>query len=394
MTGDFHLFSFGLGVGFSIWFLLAIYSTVKLIRFLVRNTILTTKSAPTISEERKNKPTKIVANAQKKMRKIRVRHTARELRRVGTLDTLSDIREVRGAYSESSGGLEGNYPERANFCVFSPKEFVIGQSFLVQVGLFLTKDSRVVHDRIHQADPESEPRSSGQFDKPEIGHKIAVRFVSQTANVDEEVQFVDWSDEPQIVAFDVEPLQEIKNSFSCKVEFFVEGVLVAVAKWRMVPKTRAVTIALQPASFVSVEQKSRIPFAIEVENVAPRKAFVSYASEDRMEVVRRIQVLKSYGIRVLMDILELEPGERWEQKLYELVRTADDFLLFWSKSSAVSTWVEKEWRLAVTYRDLSALDRPNIRIVILHKDPPVPPAELNELHFNDSLALIIDSLER
>lgn len=48
-----------------------------------------------------------------------------------------------------------------------------------------------------------------------------------------------------------------------------------------------------------------------------RRAFLSYGSEDRPKVIDRVQMLRLMDIEYFQDLLALEPGERWERRLYE-----------------------------------------------------------------------------
>jgi hypothetical protein len=61
--------------------------------------------------------------------------------------------------------------------------------------------------------------------------------------------------------------------------------------------------------------------------------FVSYASQDRAEVLERVQMALQLGKRVFQDVLNLDPGDRWEQKLYLHIDESDAVLLFWSSSA-------------------------------------------------------------
>ena len=58
-------------------------------------------------------------------------------------------------------------------------------------------------------------------------------------------------------------------------------------------------------------------------------AFISYASEDRTKGLARVQMLRLLGINYFQDILDLEPGQRWEKELYRHIDECDLFLLFW-----------------------------------------------------------------
>lgn len=117
---------------------------------------------------------------------------------------------------------------------------------------------------------------------------------------------------------------------------------------------------------------------------AYRKAFISYASQDRAEVLKRVQMLARLRIDFFQDVLALEPGARWERELYRHIDESDLFLLFWSTSARESRWVMEEVRYALRRKNGDEMVAPEILPVIIEGPPPAsPPQELAHLHFND-----------
>jgi hypothetical protein len=97
-------------------------------------------------------------------------------------------------------------------------------------------------------------------------------------------------------------------------------------------------------------------------------------------------MLRVAGIQCFQDVLDLEPGERWEKQLWKRIDESDVLFLFWSDHAKSSRWVGEEWRYGLKQRGLDF-----IRPVILQRKPFVePPLELKELHFNDKLLAMID----
>jgi TIR domain len=159
--------------------------------------------------------------------------------------------------------------------------------------------------------------------------------------------------------------------------------------------------------FVEGSPAGRIHFLIEVKAPAEavgepqprgdaarnyRKAFISYASEDRTEVLKRVQTLSALRVDFFQDVLDLEPGQRWEKALYLHIDGSDLFLLFWSSAARKSSWVGKEiaYPLECQKHDLNG--EPDIvRVIIEGPPPPPPPAELADLHFNDRLIYFMRS---
>ncbi len=117
-----------------------------------------------------------------------------------------------------------------------------------------------------------------------------------------------------------------------------------------------------------------------------RRGFASYASDDRDEVMGRIQgMLKiAPALDIFVDVLSLRSGERWEVRLEQEIAARDVLYLFWSSAASRSDWVDREWRWALQKRGLEFIDPVPLQ-------PPSivpPPAELASLHFNDwTLAL-------
>ena len=110
-------------------------------------------------------------------------------------------------------------------------------------------------------------------------------------------------------------------------------------------------------------------------------AFVSYASQDRAEVLRRVQMLAPVGIKFFQDVMDLVPGQRWSDELYKRIDESDALFLFWSSAAKSSEGVEREWRYALEKRGSGF-----IKPVILEGPPiPPPPAALADIHFNDKV---------
>ncbi|MEK6262139.1 MAG: toll/interleukin-1 receptor domain-containing protein [Planctomycetota bacterium] len=115
-----------------------------------------------------------------------------------------------------------------------------------------------------------------------------------------------------------------------------------------------------------------------------RRYFISYATKDRSEVVKRVQMLRLMGKEYRQDLFDLEPGVRFERKLYEFIRECDATLVFWSANAKASEWVMRECRYCIETKGIERL----LPVIIEHP-PPLPPPELAELHMNDKLLYFI-----
>ncbi len=127
------------------------------------------------------------------------------------------------------------------------------------------------------------------------------------------------------------------------------------------------------------------PLKARVQRIA--RAFASYASQDRAEVLRRVQGIQATGMDVFLDVVNLRSGQDWERAIYHEIDTSDGFFLFWSRNAAQSNWVEREWRYALKQHGLEFISP------LALEDPRLtqPPAELSKMHFNDMLLAFIHS---
>jgi hypothetical protein len=129
---------------------------------------------------------------------------------------------------------------------------------------------------------------------------------------------------------------------------------------------------------------------------ANRKSFLSYASEDRVEVLKAAQILRAFNVNFFQDALDLSPGERWERRLYAEIDSCDTFVLFWSHHARQSEWVIREAEYA-SERAKAAPGGdgpPDIVPYPLEKPPPLPPASLKHIHFDDPIRSMIYAEER
>lgn len=127
--------------------------------------------------------------------------------------------------------------------------------------------------------------------------------------------------------------------------------------------------------------------AAETRAVRFRRAFVSYSSQDRSEVLKRLQTLEALRISFFADVLDLAPGEKWESQIKQEIESCDLFLLFWSQAALASPWVKREIDHARSVRQLSPASIPTIVPVVLDRAPPPPGFE--DLHFNSPIWQII-----
>jgi len=267
---------------------------------------------------------------------------------------------------------------------FAPEGGVAGSEILVQVLLHRLDDSAIVEERARAADPDAIRRGIATL-VTEIprGKRVDIVLEGRDTTIDEPLQSIVWRGEPCAVQFFV-TLPETTTDRSCnlRVRIFLDEIPVGSLRFALIS-------AAAPINLRS--------FGIRGDTAARyHRAFLSYATPDRSEVLKRAQALRAAHIEFFQDFLSIDPGERWERKLYKEINFCDLFLLFWSTNAAQSEWVLREAELAVARQNASSDEEPDIMPIIL-EGPPVPqpiPDFLKHLQFNDYLAYLITAADR
>ena len=270
--------------------------------------------------------------------------------------------------------------DEVDISVFTPARVQEDQAFIVQAIFHVLEDTELAAETASMIDPGAQKRLTKT-----LRHAVRQGQIL-TAVLDIPEGDIDQTTQSFVWRGDIEPLQFIVTlphlpdnlSALAKLQILLDGTPVASAVWRIV---------VSPDADVPNEDGVFIPV------MRYRKAFVSYSSKDRVEVLKRVQGLQAAGMDVFQDVLDLEPGERWANALYRHIDDADAFFLFWSEASAESEWVAKEWRYALERAHTHPDRRPDICPVILTAPPPPPPAELADKHFNDILAYVVKAHE-
>jgi hypothetical protein len=261
--------------------------------------------------------------------------------------------------------------------VFAPPAAAPGETVFVQVFAHLPEQVEIAREHATEFDAAAARRGFRSLEaEVERGAKLTFHLVMPGAKVDyPAVQELYWRGVPEGVQFGVRvSSHRDPGCLVGTVTISREGVPLGHVKFKL-----AIAEAAQPAA-----RDSLAPVGEDARRY--RKAFVSYASPDRTEVLKRVQMLGRLGIDYFQDVLKLEPGQRWEQQLYRHIGDCDLFLLFWSTAARQSEWVNKELRYALELKGDDDHKPPEIQPVVIEgPPPPAPPLELAHLHFNDYL---------
>jgi hypothetical protein len=270
-----------------------------------------------------------------------------------------------------------------NITVFAPSEAQPADDICIQILLHTQLRTQQAEEQALQMDPEAQKLASIPLVVPlKLFDKVKITLDSAEAEIVERTQTLEWHGSVAHSLFFVKlpsaaklpPIPTEGVALNLKAFIYVNGLPVGFIKFKILIKSKTTP---------------QIPLPLNELARRYRRAFLSYASEDRVHVLRSAQFLAAMNIEFFQDLLTLAPGQRWEQHLYEQIDACDLFLLFWSHFAAESEWVIKETEYALR-RAAASRDRPELHPIILEGPPPVtPPPSLAEIHFNDPVRYII-----
>jgi hypothetical protein len=267
--------------------------------------------------------------------------------------------------------------DRVDCTVFAPPSVGRGESFFVQVFAHVPSEAADAARAASEFDSTAARRAFRSLESNVTrGARLAFELAMPGLEVDDASQSFVWNGRTESAQFGVTvPAGFTKSVIIATVIVSQNTVPVGHLKFRL--------------------EIASVPGATKAEPVGDsacryNRAFISYASRDRDKVLSRVQMLKPLGIEFFQDILDLEPGDRWEKELYRHIDESDLFLLFWSTAARESKWVMEEVKYALARKQGDDFAPPEIRPVIIEGPPvPPPPPELAHLHFNDRLIYFV-----
>jgi hypothetical protein len=269
-----------------------------------------------------------------------------------------------------------NDADNVELAAFAPQTCGRGEIILIQALLHLPADRESARLMAVAADPATVHKAAQTLSMAvRRGEKLEIDLEADGCHIDEARQTAIWRGGPVSVQFFATVPRQRKKPIPVRITAIRSRVPVGSIRF---------TVPIEADA-------SKKPIEIRGESAKRfERAFVSYASEDRVSVLKYAQVLNISGIEIFQDVLSLEPGDRWERRLYGEIDRSDLFLLFWSKAASESKWVVAEAEYALRYYNKTGSRKPVIRPILL-EGPPIPkiPATLKSIHFNDRFRYLI-----
>lgn len=270
------------------------------------------------------------------------------------------------AVAEESHSVGGSPSDEVQLGSAVPQAVAKGESFVARFVAY-TDSYRDEIERILDSEaPTSKPRLNLDKCRWQAAAKVTVRLAVDGCDVAQPVKTFRWSGTWTIVRFDVHVLENTDaHALIVAFDVAVEGLPIATLRPEIeLIKFRVGSQRSVGASFVSQQ--------------APSRAFASYASKDRREVLGRVRSLQIFtGIDVFLDCLSMQPGCEWKPTIRKEIDHCDIFWLFWSRHAMRSEWVDWEWRSALEVKSLSGIQPHPLE----PSDLAPAPVELSDLQF-------------
>lgn len=276
------------------------------------------------------------------------------------------------------------YPENkdpVDCTIFSPKNAERGERILLQVFLHLVElMGEPSETTVTKAESErSDKRFTSLETDADRGSEFTFELNLPGINIPNPIQQLEWQGKTASVSYDVEiPLNYNQENLSGKVIVAQTSVPIGHIRFKLKVGDEILSSEKDPEPMGRARRY--------------KQAFLSYASENRSEVLRSALVLSSLKIGIYQETLKLTPRERWERKLYKKINEADVFFLFWSAAARRSEWVMREALHAIRLKDKRKENSPEIIPVIIGESSPVPPAEFRHLGFNNRAAYFTSAI--
>ena len=265
--------------------------------------------------------------------------------------------------------------------VFAPPAARQGARVMVQVFLHRIEQAERAQFLAQTMDDTAKLRGVQTLQVPiERRTTVQIDLDGRGLSVIEPVQRVLWNGEPTVASFEVEvPLGFKGDTCHPVARMTIDGEPVGriLFQIRIEPATRDVT----PLPGPELGGTGATHY---------KHAFLSYASKDRAEVLKRAQAFQAAKLAFFQDVLSLEPGQRYSDEILHRIGTSDLFVLFWSRNAMRSEWVQKEIDHALACQRENPHGLPDIVPIMLEpiaKAPP--PSGLAHLHMNAPINTLI-----
>jgi len=282
-----------------------------------------------------------------------------------TLDTVDIESRLEPLFEPITAGPTVSGVDTVQFSAFAPAGVKAETFFILDIWAHKPNQLKKVIELAKQLSRKAFVGSKGPA-LVDMGTILAVSVDLPEFYVKDPVDVILWIGEPSNASFSIlAPTNISPGKHNGKAIITINGITIL----KLIFQIKVGEDTLPTNDYLPVQEERA------------KTAFASYASQDRKEVLSRVQGMckANQNLDVFLDVLSLRSGQNWEKQTSLQILSRDVFYLFWSRSAAASKMVEREWRLALENRGLEYIDP----VPIESPDIAPPPIELSNLHFHD-----------
>lgn len=260
---------------------------------------------------------------------------------------------------------------QVEFSAISAKSVRPDDYAMIDVVMYEPAFRSVVDELLAQADEPMQEKRSGVI-AVNTGARVQVLLSSPDVPIDEPMEEGTWEGKYLQFSFAVSiPADLKKRRVLFIATVYINGIIATHLR------------------FLADCAPGKRASAVERRDIT--SAFVSYASQDRSRVAAVVQGMKKArpDLDIFFDVESLRSGQDWSTALSREIERRDILYLCWSHFARESSWVNREWRYALSLKGLEGIEPIPI-------EPPSqcpPPEELAQKHFNDMILYVIRASE-
>lgn len=231
--------------------------------------------------------------------------------------------------------------ENVNSTIFAPYMAEKGEVMTIQVLLYKDSQYAAVQKRARMIDQDAVEKNNQVIGLPvKKGDIISAHISFFTPNVDkncieieENDKQVEWNSNLENITFSV----FINEDFNRKL---LNGKVII--KLNNIPATE-MTFNVR-----IVDEKITSTALTDICATKFDKIFISYSHADTDKVQYISETCRALKCDYFFDRHNLEPGDRYPEKIFKYIDNANLFILCWSENAAASEWVERERKRAMS----------------------------------------------
>jgi TIR domain len=307
--------------------------------------------------------------------------SAKSSEQITALALLSDVADyVVQAEPECFGG--GRLPPRMHpddpaytladapvrLGISAPREVRLETPFVARLVAYTSGEEERAESLLRGSRGRSEPALDQGRCRWPVGTQVVVAVSGDHVHIDPASRNFVWAGETITAVFDVKVLDRVPE-IVIRFDVGANGFPTANLRLEVAVTAEGTSSWVHSAAQANEQLQVR-------QGRAALSAFASYARPDRERVLDGVETMRSIGIDVFTDCLDLHPGEEWKERLAAELNKRELFVLFWSRAARRSRWVS--WEL-----DTVLVKRGKECICVTPLEPDVmPPESLGHLHFS------------